>query len=132
MIEWTRYNFVTGRILSCGRCDYSFVFQQALTDEEHVLAGAHIDGAIWYMPDGIKTARPSLDIVTEHTIAADGVDAVQIALPPGSQVESLPDGEMWSDEAEFYFSTEEAGTFSYRIYLPFPYQDPFKVTIHAA
>lgn len=131
MIPFTRYNFITGRILSTGQCDTLSVLMQAQTDEEHIFMGEKIDGEIWYMPEGIKTLRPVLPIATEYTIAADGEDAVEFAVPAGTQIESLPDGELWPDESEFHFTSEEVGTFAYRVYLPFPHQNPFKVTIHA-
>lgn len=131
MIHFTRYNFITGRILSVGSCEYLDVLMQAQTDEEHIFMGDRIDGELWYMPDGIKTPRPILAIGTEHTISANGVEAVQYGLPAGTQIESLPDGEMWPDEDELYFTSEVVGTFAFRLYLPFPYQGPVKVTIHA-
>lgn len=131
MIACTVYNFITGRITGHIQCNVIDKFMQASSDEEHVLEGEHVDPAYYIRYGGKKVLRPVLDVLTEHTIAADGEAAVSFALPAGSQVESLPDGEMWPDEDVFHFSSEEVGTFKFRIYLPFPYQDPFKVTIHA-
>lgn len=131
MIISTLYNFITGRIIGYPLCDHYDTLSQARNDEEHVLIGERVDATTYYMPDGVKTLRPSFPVVTEHTIPADGETAVFFALPAGSQVESLPDGEMWPSEDEFHFTSEAIGTFEFRIYLPFPYQDPFKVTIHA-
>ena len=131
MIPFTRYNFVTGRVMSTGTCEHIDVLMQAQSEEEHIFVGEKIDGKTWYLPDGIKTLRPVLPIATEYTIAADGVDAAEFSVPAGTQIESLPDGELWPDEDEFHFTSEATGSFSYRVYLPFPYQDPFKVTINA-
>lgn len=130
MIRYTRYNFITGQILGNGDCQDDYCFMQAASDEEHVVP-YDIDGKVWYMPNGFKTLRPTLDIPEEFTIAADGIDLVQFALPAGSEVYLLNTNEHWSDEDEFHFTSEQTGTFVFKILPTFPYQLSLKVTIHA-
>ena len=131
MTHFTVYNFNTGLITNKGECEPIDVYMQA-KDGEFVHLGEKVDGDLWYFPDGVKTPRPDLGIVSEYTIDADGVAAVEIALPAGSVVEDLTTGETWPDETEFYFSSQAIGSSRYRITPTFPAQGPIKVTIHAS
>ena len=130
MIDFTLYNFITGMIVGTGVCTHVDYPMQA-NDEEHVRLGVKIDGQLWYMPQGKKTARPALNIPSVHEIAADGFDAVSFSLPSGSAIYARDSSESWLDESEFHMTTEQVGTFRFIIVPAAPYQGPIEVTIHA-
>lgn len=130
MASFTVYRMSDGKIMRYGYCDHYDLPMQA-EDGELVHEGEAIRDDLFYMPAGVKTPRPELDIPREFTIEADGEDAVSFDLPPGSQVFCRALDQEWLDEDEFYFSTEVPGVYEFRIEPAFPYKEDVRVTINA-
>lgn len=129
LTPFTVYRESDGRIMRSGYVPHEAVPYQA-QEGEVAYAGEAIDDELFYMPGGVKTPRPTLDIQTEFAVSADGEDAVSFSLPEGSLIWCRTTSDTWDDQSDFYFTTEVPGTWVYRIY-PFPFQD-MEVVIHAA
>lgn len=132
-MDFTIYEAGSGArpVLRYGHCPDEDIGLQA-GEGEACHEGEALGDTDFYFLNGVKKSRPSLSVTTSHAIAADGIDAVAFALPAGSAVYLDAEGLSWLDEDEFHVTSDDAGTFVYRIEPAFPYRGPVEVTIHAA
>ena len=130
MIDFIVFSALDGRILRWGSCE-AYILPMQAQENELVWQGPYHDPDLYYFEDDQPCLRPSVEVETEYQIAADGVEAVEIALPAGSTVIDRQTREWFENEDEIYFSTEVPGVTRYHVIPPMPFRE-FEVKIDAA